>query len=81
MEAEREAEITRDQDEATTGEAAEGGEASEQLVAKRNTSAPVWKYFGFEMDDSGNARKLSLIVQCHKFLMHPVSNDDNYRDI
>ena len=40
------------------GEAAEDGEESEQLMAKRNTSAPVWKHFGFEADESGKPRKL-----------------------
>ena len=51
-----ETEITRD--EATTDEAAEGNQESEQLVAKRNTSTPVWKHFGFEADESGKPRNI-----------------------
>ena len=40
-------------DKATTDEAAEGGNESEQPLAKRNTSTPVWKHFSFEVDESG----------------------------
>ena len=45
-------------DEATINEAAEDGEESGQLVTKRNTSAPVWKHFGFEADESGKPRNV-----------------------
>ena len=42
--------------------AAGGGEATdgdnEELIAKRTTSVPVWKYFGFEADESGNPLQL-----------------------
>lgn len=53
-----ETEITRNK--ATTDEATEGGEESEQLVAKGNTSAPVWKHFSFEADESAKPRNV-----CH----------------
>ena len=45
-------------DEATVNEATEDGEESEQLVTKRNTSAPVWKHFGFEADEGGKPRNV-----------------------
>ena len=47
-----ETEITRD--EATTREAADGGEGSKKIMAKRNTSMTVWKHFGFEANKSGS---------------------------
>ena len=47
-----ETEITRD--EATTEEAADGCEESKKIMAKRNTSVPVWKHFGFEANESGS---------------------------
>ena len=44
--------------EVTTGEAAKGDEETEELVAKKNTSGPVWKYFGFEADETGKPWKV-----------------------
>ena len=52
MEVKDETKITRDK--AATVEAAKGGRESKQLVAKQNTSTPIWKHFGFKAESHGN---------------------------
>jgi len=41
---------------ASKSEVSDGGELKEpvQLVAKKNTTSKVWKYFGFVPDEDGN---------------------------
>ena len=68
MEAERESEITRDQDEATTGEAAEGGKASEQLVASEIPvrwygSTSVLKWMTVEMHENSAALDVAFVTK------------------
>ena len=74
MEIEGEAEAIRD--EATSVRAAEADIESEQLVAKRNTSAQVWKHFGFEADDNGRPRQLCR-PQCRVCLTEVAAKDGN----
>ena len=77
MEVEGETKTIRD--EATTVEAAEGGEESEQLVAKQNTSAPVWKHIGFEADESKKPRQLCCpqCCVCHQEVATKDGNTSN----
>lgn len=50
--------------EATTAKVTKGNEEHEKLLAKQNTSAPVWKHFGFEADVMGKPWRLECL-QCH----------------
>ena len=72
-----ETEITRN--EATTGEAAEGGEESKQLMAKQNTSTPVWKHFSFEANESGKLLNVCCphCRVCHQEVGAKDSNTSN----
>ena len=51
-------------------------EAKVELVAKRKTIAPVWKHFGFEVDEKGKPRSPDR-PKCHVCQHEVAAKDEN----